>query len=967
MKQINFTLIFFVMLASAMQAQVKYKFTTHPDDPLKSRIYTLSNGLTVHLAVNKDEPRIQTYIGVRAGSKDDPAETTGLAHYFEHMMFKGTPNFGTMDWEKEKLLIAQIEAKFETYRMTKDPQKRKEIYKEIDQLSFEASKLAIPNEYDKLMTSIGSNGTNAFTSNDYTAYVENIPSNQVENWAMIQAERFTTPVLRIFHTELETVYEEKNMSLTNDGRRANEATMMALFPNHPYGTQTTLGEAEHLKNPSMVEINKFFKKYYVPNNMVVVMAGDFDPDKTIAIIDKHLGKLKRGVVPAFTAKPLLPLNGVKTVEITGQEAENVSVSFRMPKIGTRESMVASLMSMVLTNGKAGLIDLNINQKQLALGAGSFVRTMVDHSMFTMSGRPKSGQKLEELKDLLIGQLELLKKGEFEDWILTAAVNNMKLQEVRRYENNNGIAQSLLFSYLNRVPWEYTVNYNKNLSTITKKEIVDFANKYCNGDYVITYKRQGKPTDIPIVEKPAITPVHINRDVKSDFLKNVEATKVMDIQPQFVDYDKQLGKSKTPNGLDVLYSKNETNDLFTLSYYFPLGTDHDKMINLASNYLSYLGTSKLTPEQINQEFYKLACNFSVQAGREETQITLTGLKENQGKAIQLLEDLLTDAQVNTKAWENLIKDVLKSRADAKKSQQSNFNALTSYALYGGDSPVKNIVSEQEMKALNPQVLVDLIRDMSAYKHDVLYYGPSSVSEIADLVGKVHKVPSQFKAIPQAKMFKVAETPENKVIFAHYEGPQSQVQTIIKGSAFDNDLLPKVNVFNDYFGGGMNAIVFQELREKRGLAYSAWSRYLAPTNPDENFRNLSFIATQNDKVVEALNAFNDLFDNMPKSETAYNLSKESMMKSIATQRVSKMNVIMSYLNDRKMKRDFNMSKKMYEVLPTVSLNDVAQFNESYIKGKSKTYVILGNEKLLNFDDLAKRFGPVTKLKQEEYFGY
>ncbi len=281
MKKISTTFIFILMISSMLSSQTKYKYAQLANDPLKSRIYTLSNGLTVHMAVNKDEPRIQTYIGVRVGSKDDPAQTTGLAHYFEHMMFKGTPNFGTMDWAKEKVLIDKIEALFESYRTTKDPEKRKQIYKEIDQVSFEASKLAIPNEYDKLMTAIGSNGTNAFTGNDYTAYVENIPSNQIENWAKIQQERFTTPVLRLFHTELETVYEEKNMSLTNDGRRANEAMMSALFPNHPYGTQTTLGDAEHLKNPSMKEINNFFKKYYVPNNMIVVMAGDFDPDQAI--------------------------------------------------------------------------------------------------------------------------------------------------------------------------------------------------------------------------------------------------------------------------------------------------------------------------------------------------------------------------------------------------------------------------------------------------------------------------------------------------------------------------------------------------------------------------------------------------------------------------------------------------------------------------------------------------------------
>jgi len=189
----------------------KYKFETVPNDPLKTQIYTLPNGLKIFMSVNKDEPRIQANIAVRVGGKNDPAETTGLAHYFEHLMFKGTERFGTTDYAAEKPLLDQIENLFEVYRKTKDEDKRKEIYHQIDSISYQASLLAIPNEYDKLMSAIGATGTNAYTSYDVTCYTENIPSNEIENWAMIQADRFEHPVIRGFHTELETIYEEKNM------------------------------------------------------------------------------------------------------------------------------------------------------------------------------------------------------------------------------------------------------------------------------------------------------------------------------------------------------------------------------------------------------------------------------------------------------------------------------------------------------------------------------------------------------------------------------------------------------------------------------------------------------------------------------------------------------------------------------------------------------------------------------------
>jgi predicted Zn-dependent peptidase len=210
------------------------------NDPLKARIYTLDNGLKVYMTVNKEQPRIQTFIPVRVGGKNDPAETTGLAHYFEHLMFKGTTHFGTTNYEAEKPLLDKIEELFEVYRKTTDDAERKKIYHQIDSISYEASKISIPNEYDKLMAAIGANGTNAYTSSDVTCYTEDIPSNEIENWAKIQADRFQNNVIRGFHTELETVYEEYNMSLVSDSRKIYNNILAGLYPHHPYGTQTVL-------------------------------------------------------------------------------------------------------------------------------------------------------------------------------------------------------------------------------------------------------------------------------------------------------------------------------------------------------------------------------------------------------------------------------------------------------------------------------------------------------------------------------------------------------------------------------------------------------------------------------------------------------------------------------------------------------------------------------------------------------
>ena len=305
-----------------------YSYTTVPNDPLNARIYTLKNGLKVYMTVNKETPRIQTYIAVRVGGKNDPAETTGLAHYFEHLMFKGTQKFGTMNYEAEKPLLDAIEQQFEVYRHTTDSLERIQIYHVIDSLSYEASKYAIPNEYDKLMAAIGADGTNAYTSFDVTCYTEDIPSNQVENWAKIQADRFANNVIRGFHTELETVYEEKNMSLTRDPRKVYEAVLTALFPNHPYGTQTVLGTQENLKNPSITNIKNYHKTWYVPNNMAICLSGDFDPDQMIAIIDKYFGGMQPNEnLPRIELdKSLAEIEQPIERTVWGLEAENITLA-----------------------------------------------------------------------------------------------------------------------------------------------------------------------------------------------------------------------------------------------------------------------------------------------------------------------------------------------------------------------------------------------------------------------------------------------------------------------------------------------------------------------------------------------------------------------------------------------------------------------------------------------------------------
>ena len=356
-------------------------------DPMQSRIYTLDNGLKVYLTVNKDEPRIQTFIAVRAGGKNDPAETTGLAHYLEHIMFKGTDSFGTSDYEAERPLLDSIRALYEVYRQTTDDQQRKDIYARIDSISYLASTYAIANEYDKLMASIGSNGTNAYTSTDVTCYTEDIPSNEVENWAIVQADRFQHMVIRGFHTELEAVYEEYNRGLTNDFEKMYDKICTLLFPHHPYGQQTIIGSQEHLKNPSITNIEAYFQKYYVPNNIAICMSGDLDFDETMDIIEKYFGEWQGHDIEPLTYEPEQPITEPQTAEVYGLQTEMVMLGWRLPGANDQTLDLLELASGILQNGKAGLIDNDLLQGQRVLQAMAFPDANADYSGFYLIGMP----------------------------------------------------------------------------------------------------------------------------------------------------------------------------------------------------------------------------------------------------------------------------------------------------------------------------------------------------------------------------------------------------------------------------------------------------------------------------------------------------------------------------------------------------------------------------------------------------
>jgi len=990
------TLLTTGLLALALGAQAKeYKYETVSGDLTKTRIYTLDNGLKVYLSVNSEKPRIQTYIAVRTGSKNDPAETTGLAHYLEHLMFKGTRQFGTTNPQAEAPLLDDIEQRYEAYRRLTDPAARRQAYHEIDSVSQLAAQYFIPNEYDKLMAAIGAQGTNAFTSDDVTCYTEDIPSNEVDNWAKIQADRFQHMVIRGFHTELEAVYEEYNIYLTDDGDKVFKAIGEKLTPTHPYGTQTTIGTQEHLKNPSITNIKNYFRHWYVPNNVAICMAGDFDPDEVIAIIDHHFGQWKPSTTataagrPATVPQPVFPVQRPLTAPtdttVVGQQAEQVWVAWLAKKASSLQCDTLEIIEDMLSNGKAGIFDLDLNQAMTVQYAGGGLQAQQDYSRFMLMGMPKPDQSLQDVKDLMLAEVDKLKQGDFSDDLLPSVINNKKLNYQKALDDNQWRVRQHMGVFVNDMPWAQHVDKLNRQSQMTKQQIVDFARRFFTEGYAVVYKRQGIDSLQKKIDKPAITPIPTNRDQMSQFVKDIQNAPVKPIEPRFLDFSRDLTvasvqpgsaqqgsvqQGSVQQGLPLLYKQNTSNDLFNLTFRYEFGHEDDNRYDMAASYLDYVGTDQLTAADIKQQFYKLACNYSVTVNSDNITVSLSGLSEQMPAALTLLEELMQGAKADPQTYSKFIDITLKNRDDAKKDQRTCYAYLCQYGIYGPHNIYRDAMTADELRQANPQELLDLLKQLRSYKHSVLYYGPMSQQQLATALAPHLTTGGQAVGslpVPHGQPYTKQPTPKDEILIAPYDAKNIYLRM------YHNELRPwhpedaaVQMLFNEYYGGGMNGIVFQELREARGLAYNAYAVYNRPDKKGDTEDYFTHIISQNDKMMDCIRQFHTILDDMPQSEAAFNIAKEAVAKQLASLRVTKFNVISAYIRAQRLGIDYDLNQRIYQQLPAVTLHDISTFEQQHMARKPYRYMLLGNEADLDMPSLEK-LAPIRRLTLEEVFGY
>lgn len=937
--------------------------TPNPADPLDTHIFELDNGLQVYLTENHEEPRFYAEIAVKAGSKHDPADATGLAHYLEHLLFKGNQSLGTIDYAAEKPYLDQITALYERHFNETDPTARAAIYAEINSVSQQAAQYAVPNEIDKLYNAMGGSGLNAHTWHEETVYKVGLPSNRLEHWAAIESARFVDPVFRLFHTELETVYEEQNQSLDNRDRVSYYAMGKLLYKQHPYGQQTTIGDSEHLKNPSLVYIQNYFDTYYVPNNMAIFISGDINIDETIAIISESFGNWERRDVPEVGPWVEEPLQGAERVTVNYRGEEEVQLAFRTVPNGHPDKEALMLVDMILDNRTAGLINLNLNQAQAVQAAGSSPEFLNDYGSQRLWGVPKAGQTLDEVEQLLLDQIELIKAGEFEDWIIPAIVNDFKKSQKQSLESNTARVTMMRQAFQMEADWDHYLAEIARLEQVTKADIVAVANRYFGNNYAAVHRVDAQQ-EIPVVEKPQIDPVPIDPSRQSQFAASILAMPYEEIEPIYVDPNSDYSIVDFAPGVQLYYSPNPLNDLFSFSINVEVGTEENDMLGLATAMLEKAGTASLSAEELQKEWYRLGSEFGVGAGANESSIGISGLDEQFEPSLALMLDLVRNPSVDEATLEELKAIILKSREDQKQDPAAISQALFLYNRYGEDSPMLQSLTSAEIQAATLADLQSEIADLLHYKHTLTYTGSLPLEALMESIRKHYEIPAELQDTPPYRFRTARVIEENEVYVVNQQTAQAQVRIEFPDGTYDEALVVPSSLYNTYFGTSMSSVVFQELREARALAYSAQAQYAQGGRLNAENLVLGAISSQNDKTVEAIDAFLDLFDNMPSSGDRFQEAKSSMENRYRTSTVGFRQVIGTVRSWERLGLQGDPREARFAQLQSATLEDMLSFQRQHVAGKPKLISIVGDMSRIDTAAL-EEFGTVTELQVDDLF--
>lgn len=935
---------------------------------LKVKEYRLENGLTVWLNEDHSQPKVFGAVVVKAGAKDCP--DTGIAHYFEHMMFKGTDRIGTLDYESEKVLLDSIAMKYDELAMTEDTAARARLQKEINELSIRSSEYVIPNEFNRLINRFGGSGLNAATSYDATIYFNTFSPQYMVQWAEINSERLINPVFRLFQSELETVYEEKNMYGDFIGGQVMDTLMARYFGPHPYA-YPIIGSTKNLKNPRLTEMHKFFEDYYVASNMALILSGDFDAQQVMPILEKAFSRIRSGNAPKQEKVMLPPFNGRETMKVKFPIPfiKAMGLGFRGVSANHEDQVALNIAVNLLNNANGtGYLDKLMVEHKL-MGALAINESMNEAGILAVAIMPKLLiQSYSSAEKMVWDEINRVKNGDFSDEMF----NSLKLEQKRQYasslENIDSRATVMMNLFSQGKSWNDYLNEVARIESITKEDVVRVAQKYFSNNYLCVTKSTGKyPKDN--LPKPAFSPVvPRNADASSSYAKQLEKIPEQQVAPRIIDFEKDVKTSKLTPLVTLYTTPNPLNDIFTLNISYGIGALEQPELMQLTNYLQLLGTESLSFEQFRSRLQSIGSTLAFDVTPDAFVMKVTGFDNHIDETMELVGDFIRHAKADDKKLRQIVDDAKVSEKAFFKSGDNVASALLEQVKYGDQSRYLRKLSLSQIKKLKGKDMLAIYDKVRSVQCDLHYCGTLPVEKVIGTI-RQHLPLERTTVASNSPYYRELKQYDRPTVF-FIDMPdmaQSIVYGYVKGDPVDDKASRHASrLFSVYFGGDMSSLMFQEIREFRSFAYRTSGRYQLPNHAHKGTAGsfTAMLSTQSDKTLDALGVLDSLIREMPLKPERMEAVKQTLVNRINNDYPPFRNLSEKVASARMEGFDRDPAEEFLRDIATMDMQDISRFYREQISGRPVVYVIAGNRKHIDMKKLAE-YGTIIKVKKKDIY--
>lgn len=931
---------------------------------LEVKEYTLDNGFKVVLNYDSTATNVFGAILVNAGSKHESPDATGMAHYLEHLLFKGTDQLGTVNYQAEKIHLDSITLLYDQMALTATKEDKLSLQRQINEQAVKASQYGLPNEFDKLLREIGGTGINAFTNKEMTFYHNSFPGNELEKWMSLYAERFRNPIFRSFQSELEVVYEEKNRAMDNMERKVFEETNKLVYPNHSYGQWTTLGKVEHLKNPSISAMQAFYDKYYVANNMALILSGNFDSDEAKNLANKYFKSLKADSKLDTEVPAPEPIIGNPVAKRRITPVRVAVISYQTPAAGHPDRVAMDIIEHMLFNqGETGLLNkLQLDNEMLYVGAFSNIQN--ESSIVSVFYVPKIiGQSLGAAEKKVKREFSRIMSGEFEESFMNAAKSTIGINFQKSMENNVSRGIRIGESLNQGENWAKTLAYPDQINKVTKNDIIRVANQYFGENYAKLISRTGFGKKKRL-DKPPFKPVKTAQTGSSVFAKNWESLKSTNLKPKFVDFDKDI-EIVSANTHSIYASKNPVNDLFYMTINFKTGRLNYPKLTVAAQSMNYVATAERGLQDIKKAFSEIGCTYYFSASANYASIRLEGKEVNLPKALSLVNEILKEGQATEKTKDLVYNEVKTSRKLENRNPNVMGNALFSYATIGDLSFYSSREALNEIKKTSVDEYINLFKLVAdTYQAEILFSGNTSAKKLNDLLFTSLELSDNLKE-DELNPILGRNVRENIIyVVKDKKAVQSQIYFYVEGDKYSKDEFGMEHAFDEYFGGGFSGLALQEIREYRSLAYSAGANYSTPIFDQLPGKFYTYIGCQADKSNEAIEVMQGLVTKMPLKKDREEMLQKSLTMKINTNFPDFKELPSTVRDWQMMGYTQDPNKQAASVYNEISMENINQFYEKHVAGKPYVITVYGDLTRIDLDRLSK-LGKIIEVDKKDFF--